>query len=957
MVLSIGNGSLGTSIGIQLGKHNKNLLLYSQRMATGLKINSAADNAANLSLSTQVQKTINAAETLKNNAETGLDLLSTAESDLNEITKMLQRMRDLSVQGLNGVYSTEEKAMLMDEVNQLGAEIKRITQTCAFGDKNIFVKDVDNPVEILVSDSGEGGSIRNEDYMSLDSISDDMLFADVLAKDSNVFMLNMAPGQTDYVSFDNKIYLLTNTSSESRNLIYGYKENLADEDKSIEFVQDFEGITSTYVDVYKNTQTQMGGGQSYINVAGGDTINVTLGTSVYSLTNSGSTTQTAIFNSGGIISGQGLSETYQFDLSPYNTALGNETAVSLNGSQTTYVSYSGNLYTVTNNSATQETLVYRGFPMTILSGNVNASLVGGVSTPTGLNNNIYNETLSPSQRLYYENSGNYYEILNNTGQPQSFLVNLTNNNIQSPNASVTRTAINPITDTTVSSMTNPVVLNVVAGQKYYLEDTVGHNQAYEITASATGKLILDYDGQTITGVGGVGATVDTYPAGSGDYERLFPDAGGGYKFTIDFTNNQDKVINLYDEIYTISNAGSAKPNRTFTWDPLAHTITQDVPNPQITVDGYMGNLASPSGINSTTDSYLSSLANGASRYLEYGGDVFRVTNSSGTNTDAIMTYNSGAHTLSTATGGITATRINEATFTQDNPSEYVLGFAANQVRRVQFGSDIFTIQNTTANPKNLIFTYGAGVLTPNDATVAANFSFSQATVTPGTAMNAGDIYTTINNTETRYISSGGMYFNITNSSGARTAVFRQSGADLTQIGGTGVSDSYFGNESYESLSNVNDYYIEMGGSTTQYIKLGNNTYRLSNSSGETKTTAFRQVGTTFISQNPYITGTYIPISNQDDFTQMLPVVDWALNVVTDKRSQIGSKMASIEQTIEMNNNKKISLSAANSTLIDADIAQERSEYLKTQILSNFTSLLFNQSKNMNRDLVLNLLKS
>lgn len=937
-----------------LGNQNKNLLMYSKRMATGLKINSASDSAANLSLSTQVKKVINTTDTLKNNAETGVDLLNTADSDLSQINEMLKRMRVLSLQGLNGVYSTEEKAIIMNEINELGSEIKRVTQSSAFGDRNIFKKDVENPVEILINNSGESGSIKDNDYISLAGVSDDMLFADVLAKDSDVYMLGMTPGQQSYVSFDNKIYLLTNTSSENKNLIYGYKENLADENKSIEFVQDFTGVTASYIDVYKNTQAQMGGGENYINVAGGGTIYATLGTQVYSLTNSEATTQTAVFDAGGIIDGQGLTENYQFDVSPYNVASGAERAVSLSGSQVTYVNNGGNLYHLTNNSATAETLVYNG-PMTVLSGNVSVAALGAVSNPTSLNANYYNETLSPSQRIYYQNGGNYYELLNNTAQSQTFTVNMGTNAILNGNASVTRTLIAPASDTTVSSMTNPVVLNVTAGQKYYLEDAVGHNQAYEITASGTGKLILDYNGQTIASAGGVGASINTYTAGSGDYERLFPNAGGGYKFTIDFSNNQDKVINLYDEIYNISNVGGAKPNQTFTWDPIGHTITQDVPDPQITASGYLGDLASPSGLNSATDSYLSSLANGASRYMTYGGDIFRVTNSSGSATDAIMTYNAGAHTLSTGTGGINATRINQATFTQDNATEYTLAFAAGQTRRIQLGSDVFTMQNTTGSAQNLIFTYSPGSITPNDAAVGANFSITQGTATAYTAMNAGDIYTTINNGATKYISSGGNYFSLTNSSGARTAVFRQTGANLTQVAGAGVSDNYIADESYENLSNVNDYRVEMNAGTTQYIKVGNNTYRLNNSSGETKTTAFREVGTNFISQNPFITGTYIPIANQDDFNQMLPVVDWAMDVVSDKRSQLGSKIASIQQTIEMNMNKKLALSATNSTLVDSDVAVEKSNYVRAELLSNFSTLLFHQSKNVNKDIVLSLL--
>ena len=927
--------------------HKQNLFLYTQRLSTGLKINSAADDAANLSLSTKIKTTIDACGTLENNAKTGLNLLNTAEADLNEITEMLQRMRNLSVQGLNEVYSTSEKEALMNEINELGKEIKRITQSSRFGDKNVFEKDLINPLEILVSNSGNSSSIQDSDYINLDHLSDNMLFADVLAKDENVYMLNMTPGAAHYVAFNEKIYLITNNSSETRNFIYGYEENLADEDSSIQFVQDFEDIVATFIAPYENTQTQLGNGEYFMTVNGGSTRHFTSGTGVYTLTNTGATEQTAVFDLGGVISGADTSLAHVFDLSAYNTALGNERAFELEGSEINYINSGGNIYRITNNSAAPETLITRNAVPAIVSGNATVSYAGALATSLNLDNTYSNETLSATQELYYEHGGTYYSIKNNTGTTQSFVINAANTVIN-PNASVTRSVINPVADTTVSSLTNPVVMDVTAGQRYYIEGTTG---VYELTASGTGKLILDFDGTTISNIGGVGAANSFYSTASGGYETL----PANPNFTLDFTAGQNKIINIDNEMYKINNTGGVINNVDFTWDSGTHAITEDTPLAQITVSAYQGDLSSITGLGAN-DFYLSSLNNGTSRYMQFGADIFRISNSSGSATDSILTYNAGAHTITSSEGGISATLINQASFTVDTATENLLSFTAGQTRSVLFGSEMYEIRNNSATAQNLIFTESGGVLTINDPAISANFTVTQGEYNTGTNLNAGDIYRTFTSGESLHISAGGEYFNLNNTAGNRTAVFRQSGTNLTQIQGSTVTDTHIATESNETLSTANDYSIELPAGDDQWIKLNGSTYHLENVSGSIKTNVFHQVGLGLIGENSQITSTYIPIANQDNFNQMLPIVDWAINVVSEKRAEMGCKMATMDQSIERNSIRKMNLMQANSTIIDADIAKEQSNYMRTEILSNFTSTLFKQSKNMNRDIVLSLLQ-
>ena len=117
---------------------NTDLSTSMQRLSTGLRINSAGDDAAGLSLSKKLSSQISAADMAKTNAQTSINMIQTAESDLSVIQDNLQRMRDLSVQAANGVYSTSERKMLSAEYNTRAAEIDRIAQSSSFSDRKLL---------------------------------------------------------------------------------------------------------------------------------------------------------------------------------------------------------------------------------------------------------------------------------------------------------------------------------------------------------------------------------------------------------------------------------------------------------------------------------------------------------------------------------------------------------------------------------------------------------------------------------------------------------------------------------------------------------------------------------------------------------------------------------------------------------------------------------------------------
>ena len=103
-----------------------------QKLSSGYRINSAADDAAGLAISQKMQAQIGGLDQAQRNAQDGVSLVQTGEGALNEVDSMLQRVRDLKVQYSNGTLSSDDKQAISSEVQQLGSEISDITKNTSF---------------------------------------------------------------------------------------------------------------------------------------------------------------------------------------------------------------------------------------------------------------------------------------------------------------------------------------------------------------------------------------------------------------------------------------------------------------------------------------------------------------------------------------------------------------------------------------------------------------------------------------------------------------------------------------------------------------------------------------------------------------------------------------------------------------------------------------------------------
>ena len=109
-----------------------------EKLSSGLRINRAADDAAGLAVSEKMRSQIRGLDMAKKNAQDGISLVQTAEGAMNEIHDMLQRLRELTVQGTNGIYTATDQANIQAEADQLLAQIEDIAQKANFNGINLL---------------------------------------------------------------------------------------------------------------------------------------------------------------------------------------------------------------------------------------------------------------------------------------------------------------------------------------------------------------------------------------------------------------------------------------------------------------------------------------------------------------------------------------------------------------------------------------------------------------------------------------------------------------------------------------------------------------------------------------------------------------------------------------------------------------------------------------------------
>ena len=138
MALYVNTNTSSLNAQNQLMKSGNTLDTAYQRLSSGLRINSASDDAAGLQISNRLTSQINGLNQAVRNANDGISLAQTAEGAMDETTNMLQRMRTLAVQSANGSNTDKDRLALQQEMEALGEEINRVAETTTFGGQNLL---------------------------------------------------------------------------------------------------------------------------------------------------------------------------------------------------------------------------------------------------------------------------------------------------------------------------------------------------------------------------------------------------------------------------------------------------------------------------------------------------------------------------------------------------------------------------------------------------------------------------------------------------------------------------------------------------------------------------------------------------------------------------------------------------------------------------------------------------
>ncbi len=109
-----------------------------ERLSTGFRVNSAADDAAGLQIATRLDAQTRGMSVAMRNSQDGISMMQTAEGAMDEMTNIVYRMNDLATQASNGTASASDKVALNQEFNQLNEELVNIMSSTSFGGQDIL---------------------------------------------------------------------------------------------------------------------------------------------------------------------------------------------------------------------------------------------------------------------------------------------------------------------------------------------------------------------------------------------------------------------------------------------------------------------------------------------------------------------------------------------------------------------------------------------------------------------------------------------------------------------------------------------------------------------------------------------------------------------------------------------------------------------------------------------------
>lgn len=168
MAISIGSNIASLSAQRNLASTQKSLGSNFSKLSSGMRIATAADDAAGLGISERLKAQVRGLNQASRNANDGISLLQTAEGAMNEIAGSLTRLRELAVQSANGTLGTQERGYINNEAAQLTQEIDRISAVTEFNGNNMLGADA-GTFNLQVGTMNTGNDVISATTVAADS--------------------------------------------------------------------------------------------------------------------------------------------------------------------------------------------------------------------------------------------------------------------------------------------------------------------------------------------------------------------------------------------------------------------------------------------------------------------------------------------------------------------------------------------------------------------------------------------------------------------------------------------------------------------------------------------------------------------------------------------------------------------------------------------------------------------
>jgi A-type flagellin len=907
-------------------------------MATGYKINRAKDDAANINIAEHLKTQINSARVLKKGSSMAIDMLSNAEGALIDINNSLLRIRNLTLQQMNGIYDDKAQAAMDAEIQQQIAHIVQTVNKAEFNGRKLFDGSIqDMRIPLYDTTSGLSGLTLDELFKKPDLV-------DVFTGQKNLYFVDAKAGETYYADFDGKLFAIT--SAKDQQVTYNYSAG------KIEFV-DCTGVKAVELGSYDNSYTSLGNGEKYMQMEANKSYYIKSNNKVFELKNTSTVSQVVVFktdNAGAldIVSGDGVQKNFLYDLSTY-TSINSGQALELKAGSTQHYIFNNKLYEIT--STKNQTFIFnnKNGNLNPIAGDdgVTVNLVGNMKTGVTTGVASYIE-LNPNETKYYEFGGKIYQITNNAASKQNFILD-SNNNIKDSNGNIVRTQLATDVLASFTDYANLQSMTVTAGSEYYLKNEDGSGIT-KITAQEDGVIYFDKSNSGFDKFVGAKVSVTDII----DYEQASLNASSQFDITVEA--GQTKFISINNEIYTVKNDTASDFTKTFTYDASLKTIEEFVdpsivPQPTPVIGSYIADFSASVAQQPDDKQFLQNFAGTA--YVKNGDDIFEITNN-GSAQDIVFDIDAQTGMLVPVNAsGVSVNKMSTAVFSSLNGNNFssvinpgetqYMMFTINGVQRV------YKVTNNSADKQSVIYEKTNGVsITSGDGVVIDEYS----DMVRSTGIGNDYFYLDFSTETQKNININGHFYEITNNDGS-TALFRINGNNIVQVAGSSASITSK-QESTGINSSASQYEIELQPDETKYIKIGDSVYSLVNNTSFKQTQVFNTNGNTLDCVNANISPRGYNLSNTP-MQQMLIKTDWAMNSVLNIRASIGAAHNVLEAAISRNTNLEINLTEARSTIMDADFAEESANLVRNQILQNVSVSLLSQVSSVKRGVVLRLI--